>query len=90
MKDPIPTFTYLVEKLRDNHPELAYLHVIEAEALTTPGEVRESTAFLRKIWQPRAYVTANGYTPETAVKEADEHDTIVAFGKWFISNVCLF
>ena len=29
MKDPVPTFSYLVERLAEDFPELAYLHVIE-------------------------------------------------------------
>ena len=29
MEDPIPTFSYLVKRLAEDFPELAYLHVIE-------------------------------------------------------------
>ena len=36
MEDPIPTFTYVVEKLKEKHPELAYIHVV---APTGPGGV---------------------------------------------------
>ena len=28
MTDPIPTFSYLVSRLAKDHPNLAYLHVI--------------------------------------------------------------
>lgn len=30
MPDPIPTFAELVTRIRDNHPDFAYIHVIEA------------------------------------------------------------
>ena len=28
MDDPVPQFTYVVEKIRERHPDLAYLHVV--------------------------------------------------------------
>ena len=30
MKDPIPTFSYLVSEIAKRHPDFAYVHVIEA------------------------------------------------------------
>lgn len=30
MEDPVPTFTYLVEKFKETHPGLAYIHVVSA------------------------------------------------------------
>ena len=29
MPDPIPTFTYLVRRLAEDYPKLAYLHLVE-------------------------------------------------------------
>ncbi len=29
MADPVPTFTYLVNQLAEDHPDLAYLHVVQ-------------------------------------------------------------
>jgi hypothetical protein len=29
MEDPIPTFSYLVQSLRDSFPNLGYLHIVE-------------------------------------------------------------
>lgn len=85
MEDPVPTYTHLVQKLRDNHPELAYIHVVESDPTIPSGD---SSEFIRKIWAPKAYLSANGYNPESAVKEADANDNLaVVFGKWFISNV---
>lgn len=31
MPDPLPTFTYLVSRLASDHPNLAFLHVVEPE-----------------------------------------------------------
>ena len=30
MTDPVPTFSYLVSRLAEDHPNLAYLHVVNA------------------------------------------------------------
>ena len=46
MADPIPTFTYLVTKALERHPDLAYLSVVEpgvgggADIEALSGEVR--------------------------------------------------
>jgi hypothetical protein len=29
MKDPIPTFSYVLEKLVNHHPDLSYVHFVE-------------------------------------------------------------
>ena len=45
MKDPVPTFTYLISRLAEEHPNLAYLHLIEpwvagnADQGVNPAEV---------------------------------------------------
>ena len=41
MKDPIPTFTYVVNQLVNLYPDLAYLHISEAR-LTAVGEDLEA------------------------------------------------
>lgn len=88
MDDPIPTFSYLLEKLRDDFPRLAYVHIIEPHPESVSGRNDESTDFARKIWSPRPYFAAQGFTPESAIKAAEETDGVaVVFGKWFISNV---
>ena len=52
MKDPIPTFTYLVTRLAELHPDLAFLHVVEPRTTpdgqtkeVKPGQVRGSARF---------------------------------------------
>ena len=35
MKDPIPTFSYIVEKIKEKHPNLAFVHLIEPRVSAT-------------------------------------------------------
>lgn len=96
MKDPIPTYTYLLDQIISKHPNLAYLHVIEsrpaknAESADPLGRpLAESNEFLRRKWAPRPYISAGGYS-EAAGKEmaldAGEHNVLVAFGRSYIAN----
>jgi len=92
MKDPVPTYTYLVEKLRDLFPNLAYLSVIEPRTSGGDFEEREleageSNDFIRDIWGPRPLVLAGGYTRQSAIEKAENDNTLIAFGRHFISNV---
>ncbi|KAM5544293.1 hypothetical protein V8D89_001953 [Ganoderma adspersum] len=89
MTDPIPTFSYLVSRLAKDHPNLAYLHIVNAGFF---GDVDdevisgESNNFIRKIWEPRPLVTAGGYTRKRALRVAEETGQLIAFGRPFISN----
>ena len=102
MPDPRPTFAYLVTALRDKHPKLAYLHVIEprvaGDRSTGPSDVdvpnqNENNDFLREIWnggegsEERAFISAGGYTRETALRTAESMGGLIAFGRLYISNV---
>ncbi|KAK0199331.1 hypothetical protein DFS33DRAFT_1268691 [Desarmillaria ectypa] len=92
MKDPIPTFSYFVSKIKEKHPDLSYIHVVEPRidgAETRNPEdfsPNSSNDFLREIWAPRPYIAAGAFTRETATEAADEKGDIVAFGRHFISN----
>lgn len=85
MEDPVPTFAHLIGAIRDRHPNLAYLHVAEPDG-SRPTE--ESNEFARELWQPRPYFSAGFHNAESGLKFADEQDVAVAYGRWFISNVC--
>ena len=37
MEDPVPTYTYLLEQLKERLPELAYLHTITPRAPMSQG-----------------------------------------------------
>ncbi|KAK0460503.1 uncharacterized protein EV420DRAFT_1306399 [Desarmillaria tabescens] len=90
MEDPVPTFSHLILKIRERHPNLAYIHVVEPRISGpfTRDEVPpgESNDFIREIWAPRPLISAGAYTRESAMETADTKGDIIAFGRYFISN----
>lgn len=84
MEDPRPQFAHFVTKVKQCQPQLAYLHVVEPE-VETPDI---SNKFLRDIWAPQPFISAGGYTTESALEKADKYGDLIAFGKHFIANVC--
>ncbi|CAE6500886.1 unnamed protein product [Rhizoctonia solani] len=95
MRNPIPTYTYIISELVERHPELAYIHMIEpginsAENGTTQEldeGVKASNDFAFQIWTPRAYLTGGGYDHKSAPKMAETLDnTAIVIGRLFISN----
>lgn len=96
MADPIPTYTYLVSKLRDSYPDMAYIHVIQPRLFGGSDDpnphpnqlVVESNDFLRNIWAPRPYISAGGYSSAAQMlEETEKTGDIIAMGRYFISNV---
>ncbi|EAU30210.1 hypothetical protein ATEG_09073 [Aspergillus terreus NIH2624] len=89
MADPVPQFSYLVEKLKEL--KLAYLHLVESRVINNIDcEKGEGLEFLLDIWGKTSPVlVAGGYTPENC-REVDEqyknNDVAVVFGRHFISN----
>ena len=43
--------------------------------------------FLRVIWASRLWISAGGFSRDGAMKQADEHGELIAFGRYFTSNV---
>lgn len=82
MTDPIPQFSHFVQSLADAHPSLGYLHVIEPDTPT------KSNDFLREIWAPRPFISTGRHNRESAIARSDKSGDLVAFGRWYISNVC--
>ena len=93
MKDPLPTFTTLVERLRDTHPNLAYFHAVEPRidgvigSNLTDDNRTQSNEELRKSWGDRPYIAAGGIDGATAMKIVETYGGLVAFGRDFIANV---
>ncbi|KAF8268132.1 hypothetical protein EI94DRAFT_1728501 [Lactarius quietus] len=81
MKDPLPTFTTLVERVRDAHPNLAYIH-----SDPTDENVTQSNEVFRKIWGDRPYIAAGGVDRAAAIKMVEKYGGLVAFGRHFIAN----
>ncbi|KAF8603013.1 FMN-linked oxidoreductase [Ceratobasidium sp. AG-I] len=91
MRNPIPTYTYIISELVKRHSDLAYIHMIEPgiEGIIegAPQTLEEGIIFASQLWSPRVYMTGGGYTPESALKTADKYEnTAVAIGRMFISN----
>jgi NADPH2 dehydrogenase len=92
MKDPIPTFSAFVERIRDTYPNLGHIHVIEDWQRTTETSLNEendthSTEPLRKIWGDRPYIAAGGFDRASANRTVEKHGGLIAFGRHFIANV---
>ncbi|KAL4257046.1 Aldolase-type TIM barrel [Pleurotus pulmonarius] len=91
MEDPKPTFSCLVTQIRERFPDLSYIHVVEPRVadmdIRKDSDLSEDEEidFLRKIWSPRPFVVAGGYTRELALKGAEKGD-IIASGRLFLSN----
>jgi NADPH2 dehydrogenase len=83
MKDPLPTFTTFVERIRDAHPDFAYIHVIEDRA-------HDTSDALRKVWGDRPYIAAGGFDRTSAISTVEKQGGLIAFGRHFIANVSAF
>ncbi|EMD36580.1 hypothetical protein CERSUDRAFT_106401 [Gelatoporia subvermispora B] len=89
MGNPVPQFSHLVEQLRQQHPDLAYIHVIEPRSTgDRDREVQqgESNDFIRAIWAPRPVISAGGFTRDSAIEHVSKTGDLVAIGRAFISN----
>ncbi|EIM79599.1 FMN-linked oxidoreductase [Stereum hirsutum FP-91666 SS1] len=89
MTDPVPTFTHLVQTIKNKHPKFGYIHAVEprlAGIADRDPTAEESNDFLRKIWGEGLYLAAGGFTREDAINTADTKGGLVVFGRYFISN----
>ncbi|KAI0049824.1 FMN-linked oxidoreductase [Auriscalpium vulgare] len=89
MKDPVPTFSHLITQIRDRFPNFGYLHVIEPRIRGSFDREElsgETNDYFRKIWGDRRWVSAGGFTRESALKAAEEHGELIAFGRYYTSN----
>lgn len=90
MEDPVPTFSYLTEQLRNLG--LGYLHIIESRVNNNVDcESTESIEFLLDIWGTmNPVLLAGGYTPANVWDAADVKyngfEVIFVFGRYFLSN----
>ena len=94
MKDPLPTFTALIERVRDAHPNFAYIHAVEprvngdTDRGRTDDNRTQSNEALRKAWGDRPYIAAGGIDGvASAMKMMEKYGGLVAFGRHFIANV---
>ncbi|KAF8996311.1 hypothetical protein BDQ17DRAFT_1364493 [Cyathus striatus] len=83
--NPIPQFTHFLRALKDTHPKLAYLHIIEPRIEEEIIHPSPSNDFIRDIWAPKVIISAGGYDRESAIRVAEKGE-LVAFGRLFIAN----
>lgn len=91
MSDPKPTFSYLIESIKSRHPNFAYIHltepIIAGDKTKTPETSDGTNDFAKAIWLPRPLFLAGGLSAEKAKEMAEEEGVVLAFGRFFISNV---
>lgn len=84
------TFSYFVRQVKQDLPDLAYVHVTEPRVgggWDQTERSHDSINFLHEIWSPKPFIVAGNYKADTAKARADElSNTLVAFGRPFISN----
>lgn len=95
--DPLATFIPWAKTLVAAQPHLAYIHAVEARGAGVSGSDAASDKAspddklddIRHIVQGAGipFVVCGGYTPETAVAEAEKNGDIVAFGRQFICTL---
>ncbi len=91
MENPVPQFSHFVSSLKQEFPDLAYIHVIEPVA--SGNESRDAAAynandFLREIWWPKLYISAGGYDRDRGICRVGERaNELIAFGRKFLANV---
>ncbi|KAG7453217.1 NADH:flavin oxidoreductase/NADH oxidase [Guyanagaster necrorhizus] len=92
MVDPKPTFGFLASQLKVRQPRLAYLHVVEPRMVGLYGRkeedigVHEENDFIRRVWSPKALISAGGYSRESAIDTAENKGDLIGFGRHFIAN----
>jgi NADPH2 dehydrogenase len=87
MADPVPQFTYIIQTIHDQYPDLAYIHLVEPPVDEVVDMDPGSNDVFRRIWAPRPFLSANGHTAESAPRVAEEKGDVIVFGRYFISNV---
>lgn len=82
----VDTWSYLTSQLQERHPDLAYIHFMEADAFIKDKLVDTLEPY-RKLWKG-PFITANGYSgvPEQAIEIAEKTGDLIAFGRAFIAN----
>lgn len=90
MSEPEPQFSYLASKTAEM--KLAYVHLVESR-VSGNADVESTDQldfFLDAYGKASPVIIAGGYKPDSAKDAVDakyvNHDTIIAFGRHFISN----
>jgi NADPH2 dehydrogenase len=95
MPDPVPTFSEVVTRIRDDYPAFAYIHILEptthhgkaAGGKRENGKTKESNKFLRDIWGDRVYIANSDFGRDSAIEAVEKEGGLISFARHFISNV---
>jgi hypothetical protein len=99
MLDPIPTFSHLISTLLGAHPELAYIHAVDARIdgghdRTDYIPPNESNDFIRDIIRQKGkgtkLISAGGYTRELGIEVADAKGDLIGYARPFLANVGVY
>jgi 2,4-dienoyl-CoA reductase-like NADH-dependent reductase (Old Yellow Enzyme family) len=87
---PVETWSYLISQLQKNHPNMSYIHLIEARSdFNVDGMVNtvDTLGPYREIWKG-PLITAGGFSNavEHAVALAERTGNLISFGRAFIAN----
>jgi NADPH2 dehydrogenase len=90
MDDPVPTFTHLINGLKEH--KLAYLHLVESRIQGNADvESTELINFAVDAWgKTSPILIAGGFRADSARRAAEEEyadkDVVIVFGRYFIST----
>ncbi|KAH0263059.1 NADH:flavin oxidoreductase/NADH oxidase family protein, partial [Aureobasidium melanogenum] len=90
MDDPVPTFTYLINGLKEH--KLAYVHLVESRIQGNADiESTEKINFAIDAWgNTSPILIAGGFRADSARRAAEEEyadkDVVIVFGRYFIST----
>ncbi|KAG2172825.1 hypothetical protein INT43_000175 [Umbelopsis isabellina] len=86
---PNDTWGYLVQQLQNNHPDLAYLHMIEPRFTfeDSAGASEHNLDHFRNIWKS-VFINAGGFGHDLAgaIEHAEKTGDLIAFGRYYIAN----
>ncbi|KAF8302568.1 putative NADPH2 dehydrogenase chain OYE2 [Clavulina sp. PMI_390] len=92
MDDPIPTFTYVIQKIKELYPAFMWIHMVEPRISGVDDDPIEagsdSNSFAYDLWTPRVYLSAGGYSNhvDKGVAAAEKEGSLIVFGRAFIAN----
>jgi 2,4-dienoyl-CoA reductase-like NADH-dependent reductase (Old Yellow Enzyme family) len=85
----VETWSHLTSEIQKKHPNLAYLHFIEArsDVMTEALNTVDTLEPYRQIWTG-PFISSGGFSTniEHALDTADKTGNLIAFGRTFIAN----
>lgn len=89
-EEPVKTWGYVTEQIQEHHPDLAYLHFVEANArYRDESHINDADSLdtFRQVWKG-PFISAGGHStnPQHAIDLAEKTGSLISFGRSFISN----